>query len=474
MNYPKHNKILLLLAAAFVLAGCAAIPDDAQTVARRDLAGTELAQGIKLAREGWPEAQWWTAWHDAQLDALMARALKEAPTLASAQARVRQAESSMALTDADGGLNATLDASVDRQYLSATGLFPPPIGGEWYTDTKVGLNASYEFDWWGKHRSQVAASLGEMNARRAEEKQAELTLSVAVAQSYFTLQSDRARLASLKERRALQAKLVAGRARRVAQGLEPMANRAREEGQLAAFDAQIATLEATLGRQHEAIRALVGGGELAELQTVQPPHANPALPASLGNELLARRPDLQAARWRVESTISSEAAQQAAFYPTVSIAGFAGFDTITTEKLFDFASRQINLIPAISLPIFDAGRLQARLGGKRADRDAMIAEYNQAVTNAVRDIAQDGIALQGLAREESAQQRQLAAQRQVLASGEAQFKQGLVDRTAVWSATLPVLAQNDALIQLNQRQLDTELQLIKALGGGYRAGTTQE
>ncbi|HSC81242.1 MAG TPA: efflux transporter outer membrane subunit [Chitinolyticbacter sp.] len=474
MNYPKHNKILLLLAVAIALAGCAAIPDDAQSVARRDLAGIELAQGIKLAREGWPQALWWQAYGDAQLDALMARALKDGPTLASAQARVRQAEAGMAQTDANGGLHATLDASINRQYLSGTGLFPPPLGGAWYTEPKVGLNASYEFDWWGKHHSQVAASLGEVHARRAEEKQAELTLTVAVAQSYFTLQSDRARLASLKERRALQHKLVEGRARRVAQGLEPVANRAREEGQRAAFDAQIATLEAAIGRQHEAIRALIGGGELAELQTVQPPHANPSLPATLGNELLARRPDLQAARWRVESTISAEAAQQAAFYPTISIAGFAGFDTITTEKLFDLASRQFNLIPAISLPIFDAGRLQAQLGGKRAERDAVIAEYNQAVVNAVRDITQDGIALQGLAREEGAQRRQLAAQRQVLASSEAQLKQGLVDRTALWNATLPVLAQNDALIQLNQRQLDAELALIKALGGGYRAPGSQE
>ncbi|XZG68879.1 efflux transporter outer membrane subunit [Chitinibacteraceae bacterium HSL-7] len=454
---------------ALVLPGCALIPDDHPTATQRDLSAVTLDQSIRLAREGWPDALWWHHYHDAQLDALMSSALASAPSLAVAQSRVRQAEAAQGIAEHAGDLSASLDAQTDRQYLSATGLFPPPIGGNWYTDTKVGLNARYEFDWWGKNRNRIAAALGTVNAQRAEEKQAELTLTTAVAASYFALQTDRAVLDGLKMRREVLQSLHDGRARRVAQGLDRADIVDRVAADLAALDAQLANQNAAIGRQAETLKALIGSDLPLNLAQTLPPQAKPTLPASLGNELLARRPDLQAARWRVQSTLSAEAAQQAAFYPTLSIAGFAGFDTITTEKLFDLASRQLNLIPAISLPIFDQQHLDAALGAKRADRDAMVAEYNQTVANAVRDIAQDAITLQGLAHERAAQQRQLTALEDVQSSARAHLAQGLADKTALWSATLPVMAQRDALQRLNQRELEAQLQLIKALGGGYRA-----
>ncbi|WP_375591899.1 efflux transporter outer membrane subunit [Chitiniphilus eburneus] len=456
---------------ALLLAGCAAIPPDDATVAERDLAGAGLAKSIRLAREGWPDAQWWTRYGDPQLDALIQRALKDSPDLATAQARIRQAQSTQAITEANGGANVTLDGTVDRQYISGTGLFPPPLGGAWYTEGKVGINASYDFDWWGKHRSQIAASLGEVNARRAEEKQAELTIATTVAQSYFALQADWARVATLQQARDAQARLTEGRAKRVARGLDPANARVRAEGDLAAIDAQIAAGQTAADREREALRALVAAdaAALADLQPRPLPAVDPALPDQLGNELLARRPDLQAARWRVQSTLSAIDAQRAAFYPTISIGGFAGFDTITMADLFDRASRQFNLIPAISLPIFDSGRLSAQLGAKRADRDALIAEYNQAVVRAVREVAQEGVTLAGLSRQQVATQRQLQASRQVLDNSQAQLKQGLIDRTAVLSAALPVFTQQDSLIQLHHSQLNSELALIKALGGGYRA-----
>ncbi|WP_284209320.1 TolC family protein, partial [Chitiniphilus shinanonensis] len=225
---------------ALLLGGCAAIPPDSPTVAERDLAGAQLSKSIRLAREGWPDAQWWTRYDDPQLTALIERALKDAPDLAAAQARIRQAQASQAITEANGGINITLDGTVDRQYISGTGLFPPPLGGAWYTEGKVGLNASYDFDWWGKHSAQIAATLGEVNARRAEEKQAELTIATSVAQSYFALQTDWARIATLKQARDAQARLAEGRAKRVARGLDPANARVRAEGDLAAIDAQLA------------------------------------------------------------------------------------------------------------------------------------------------------------------------------------------------------------------------------------------
>jgi multidrug efflux system outer membrane protein len=158
----------LAMAAVVVLSGCAPIPVDKDVMAEQNLAQVQLAGDIKLASEGWPEAQWWTRYHDAQLDDLEKQALAHSPTLEMAAARIGAARQALAFSSADRDINVRLDAGVNWQRYSANGLFPAPIGGAYYTEETIRLQASYDFDWWGRHRAQVAAAVGEINARRAD------------------------------------------------------------------------------------------------------------------------------------------------------------------------------------------------------------------------------------------------------------------------------------------------------------------
>jgi multidrug efflux system outer membrane protein len=191
--------------------------------------------------------------------------------------------------------------------------------------------------------------------------------------------------------------------------------------------------------------------------------------AALSYELLARRPDLQAMRWCVEASLDRIDAAKAAFYPSFDIKAFLGFNALHLADLFTHASEQINLIPGLYLQIFDGGKLNANLSGAREGSNLLIEQYNQAVLNAVRDIAQTGSRLQVLDAEAELQKQRIESVAFARDSVEASFQRGLANRLSALDARQPVITEQVALLVLNAQMLDAEIALTKALGGGYRA-----
>jgi multidrug efflux system outer membrane protein len=461
---------LFLACIAIGISGCAPIPPDHDALPQQDLARVQLASDIKLAREGWPDTQWWQRFGDPQLDRLIDSALHDGPSLQVAATRVESARAALALDRADSGSSVNFKAASNRQRYSANGLFPPPIGGSYYTESTLQLVATYDFDWWGKRRASIAASLGELNASRAEYAQAEQTLAAAIAQSYFSLQGGWARLANLQQMRDTQNALLADQSKRVAHGLASSDEERNADEALSALNKEYAALDAQNAREREALRALLGADNtaLTELAPHALPQASAALPSSLGIELLARRPDLQAARRRVEASLSRIEVARAAFYPDINLTGFFGSDALSFDKLLQASSRTLFIGPALNLPLFNSGTLQAGLGVARSQRNEMIADYNQSVFNAVRDVAQAGVSLQGLQREVQAQSAATQSVEASLRGMQLRFKQGLADNSGMLGARMAVFQQHDMDLQLQTQTLLTDVALTKALGGGYR------
>jgi multidrug efflux system outer membrane protein len=466
----KVPHVLCLSGLLLAVSGCALIPSDENLLPSKDIASAQLAADIHLTKEGWPAAQWWLEYGDAQLNRLMAEALHDSPSLQVTAARIGAAHEALKRDIADVGVDVRLNGDINRQRYSGTGFFPPPIGGSYYTETTLDLSFSHDFDWWGRRHAMIAASLGEVNARRAEHAQAEQILGTAVAQSYFRFQTYWARLDALQQRCEKQEAVVADKKKRVAHGVASIDEQQAAEAELRRLNADHAALEAARGREREALRALIGADNQALMDmTKQPlPEIPHALPASLGMELLARRPDLQAARWRVEASLNRVEAAQAAFYPEINLTAIIGLDTVSMGRLLRSDSRTYYLGPTLSLPIFDSGRLKAQLGMARNDRNEMIADYNQSIFDAVRDVAQEGLNLRGL---ETQMREQLAAEKAtnaLLHSAQAKFSQGLLDRGNLLNAELASLQERDVSLQVQGEQLQSEIALIKALGGGYR------
>lgn len=465
----------LPLLVALGLAGCAHIPPDQHKLAPRDARAVQLAPGIALGRSAWPERHWWTQFGDPQLDALIGQALASAPSLDIAATRIDAARAVLAMDGADSGPTAGLVARQDRQRYSGNGLFPEPIGGNYFSDSVVQLRAGYDLDWWGKHKAQIRAALGEVNAREADYAQAEQSLAAVIATTYFRIQGQWAHADLLKQRIAVQDAVLRDSGKRVNAGLATIAEQRSAEATAATLRRQAELLGLHAASEREALRALLGAdaGALAALHPVALPKADPALPAALGLELLARRPDLQAARWRVEAALGKVDAERAAFYPQVNLSGAIGLDTLSISTLLQTASRTLLGAVDVAVPLFDAKRLDARLGAARAERDEMIADYNQTVFNAVRDVAQQGVTLAGIERETRQQADVLKATRALLAGAQARMAQGLAAQQAVLAAQDELLKQQDGELDLHHQSLLAQVALAKALGGGYRAGPQQ-
>jgi NodT family efflux transporter outer membrane factor (OMF) lipoprotein len=191
----------------------------------------------------------------------------------------------------------------------------------------------------------------------------------------------------------------------------------------------------------------------------------PALPA----DLLGRRPDIAAARWRVEAAGEDVKSTKAQFYPNINIAAFAGLSSIGLGQLLDLGSLQWGLGPAIRLPVFDAGRLRANLRGKTADLDVAIESYNGAVLEAIHEAGDAVATLKSVARQQSEQKQAQAAAEGAYAIALQRYQAGLGTYLNVLAAETAVLAQRRLGVDLAARALDARVALYRALGGGWQA-----
>jgi multidrug efflux system outer membrane protein len=312
-----------------------------------------------------------------------------------------------------------------------------------------------------------------VNAQQAEYAAAERALAAAIAQHYFTLQGGWARRSNLQQLISAQQALLDDAAQRIARSLASSDEQRQADGELALLRKQLAQLDGDNAHEREALRALLDSSTLVERLQPRPLPAGPhALPSRLGMELLARRPDLQAAHWRVEASLSRIDAAKAAFYPDINISGALGLNTISIDRLLQSPSRTFQAGPSLTLPLFDSKRLAAQLEGTRAERNAIVADYNQAVVDAVRDVAQDATLLQAMEGQIGEQAFATASAQALLQSAQGKMVQGLANQHAVLAAQLTLLRQQEAMLYLQQAQLVAEVALIHTLGGGYRADNT--
>ncbi|EAA7245793.1 multidrug resistance transporter [Salmonella enterica] len=478
------SRVLLcsILGGATLLSGCALVRKD--TAAHQQLKPEQikLADDIHLASSGWPQAQWWKQFNDPQLDALIQRTLSGSHTLAEAKLREEKAQSQADLLEGASRLQVAALGMVNRQRASANGFLGPyaldaprlGMDGPYYTEGTVGLLARFDFDLWGVHRSAVDAAIGAKNATLAETAAVELALSAGVAQLYYSIQADYQMLDLLQQTRDVIDYAVKAHQSKVAHGLEAKVPYHGARAQVLAVDKQIAAVKGQIKETRESLRALVGAGadSLAEIKPVSLPQVQTGLPSSLSYELLARRPDLQAMRWYVQASLSQVESARAMFYPSFDIKAFFGLDSIHIDQLFKGSSRQFNVIPGLSLPLFDGGRLNANLESTRASSNMIIERYNQSVLNAVRDVAIDGTRLQTLNDERELQAQRVEASRFTLNAAQAAYQRGLGSRLQATEANLPVLAEEMSLLMLDTQRVMQNIQLIKSLGGGYRAAKT--
>ncbi|AGO56666.1 multidrug resistance outer membrane protein mdtp [Serratia plymuthica 4Rx13] len=464
------------LFAVLLLAGCASTDNIAPQSTLMDSQSLQLSQPKVSSLNVSP--QWWRALNDPQLDALMTRTLQSSPTLRQAAARVREAQSVMGQANAANGPNLDLNASTNRQKVPQNvnmGLGYPhkPI---YESSNSLGLNLAYEFDWWGKYRNQVNAAKAQVDAARAEQEQAALTLTSSVASSYYLLQSNFAQEKLLQQEVDNNQSLTELRQRQYKAGITGIDIPQQTQAQADSAKQQILQLQSQIEQLKHQLAALAGQGP-STMQNLHPV----ALPANtlmapkgeLTADLLGKRPDIAAQRQLVESYNQRVSAARKEFYPSLTISAFAGLTTTntpgTSPNLFEAASQAWNVMPAISLPIFHAGALRSKLGEESALYDEAVESYNQTILNAVQETA-DAITVQ----QSTAQQQLQAASasqsmQQVYRVANARYQAGIIGRDELLTSQTQLLQQQQAELTASSNLLQAKIGLIRALGGGYQA-----
>ena len=468
-NGSRARRMTWVTTLVLLVAGCASAPSRLDQPVLRDhvpLAGLQLP-----TRDGWPQSQWWRVYHDDQLDALMARAMAQAPDLALAQARVRSAEQSARMAAAQAGLSITGQAQVARQRITDHGLIPSQfLGFSWYNQADLGAQLQYDFDWWGKKRASIDAALDQAHAAMAQRSAAALSIQYAVASTYFAWQTDTARVQLAQQSVAALQQLAHIAQLRVAQGIDLPDTASTARAQVAAAREMLVALEGSARIRHAALASLLGVAprDLPPLQSQPLPAVAAGLPANAGLDLLARRPDIAANLWQVQAALRQTDVARAQFYPDISISAMAGLSSIELDQLLTSGSRVFALAPALHLPIFSGGRLQANYGIARAQLDSAVAQYNATVASAAREVATQALGAQQTAARAREHDLQLQASEQLLANAQARQRQGVRDAREALGAQVQLVQQRDTAMQLRAQAVATDLNLIKALGGGYQ------
>ena len=419
------------------------------------------------------EAQWWLGFGDAQLNALIDQALTSSPSLRVAQARLARAMagSDIAAAADQPQLGAGLDAT--RQRFSANSIYPPPLGGHNYELGTLQLAGSWELDLFGRNRAALDAALGQVRAAQADAQAARMLLASNVARSYFSLVRIKAQIEVAQRTLDQRQQALSLVQDRVKAGLDTQLEQQQSQSALPDARFQIEALQEQKALALNALAALTSQANTA-MALVLPAQAaikTIALSTNIPIDLLGRRADISASRWRIEAATQDVGAARAQFYPNINLTAFAGFSSIGLDRLLASGSDQWGVGPAIRLPLFDGGRLRANLRGKTADLDAAVESYNALVLDAVRDVTDQLTSARSIARQQTEQSAAQASAEQAYSIAVQRYKAGLGNYLNVLSAETAVLTQRRQAVDLTARALDTQVQLIRALGGGFVANT---
>jgi NodT family efflux transporter outer membrane factor (OMF) lipoprotein len=463
--------LVSLVCLAALLCACATPPRH-EPAQRAAVAASAL--GLEGAAVAPAVSDWWTSFNDTQLDGLIQKTLSDNPGLAQAGARLRAAQAQAAIARA--GQLPALKLSGGETRLKIPSGFPPALDAGhsvWAGD--LGASLSWDLDLWGKHADAFAQADALKRAAGLDIDNARLMLSGAVVQAYIDLYRAYA-LADIAERAQSQrTNILEITRKRVAAGLDTRVELREAEGALP--QARVALEQAQSAQalaKHEL--ALLAGRGAQTYPTIERPQMNLdaglSLPSTLPINLLARRPDVIAARARIDAADAQKRAAKAAFYPAVSLSAFAGFASFSLSDLIGASSFGYGAGPALSLPLFDAGRLRAQYQGTEAELDQAVASYDDTVVRAVREAADQLSLIDAVGQELEQQQQSLTAAEEAYRLAEERYRAGLAGYLTVLNVETEVLNERRERVDLSASLALARVRLLLALGGSFQNPNT--
>ncbi|MDE8652566.1 efflux transporter outer membrane subunit [Novosphingobium album (ex Liu et al. 2023)] len=454
---------------SLALVGCTVGPDYAPPKA------TISDTWLEPAAPGSLDPRWWASFGDAQLVALVERALASSPDLREAEARLAEARAGRDAARGGALPQAEAKGSATHTVLSENGQLPIgnlPGFARSFPLYDLGFDANWEIDFWGRNRRQVEVADARVDAAQWGQRDVMVMLLAELARNYVELRRAQADLAAADERLAALTELARLTRLRFAAGEADRIAAEDAEGQRAAASAAKARIEAEAASAAYAIAVLVGEAPEALVPGLRQPAPIPAPPETIANgvrsELLERRPDVRRAERELAAATADIGVATADLFPRFSLIGSVGQQARSVSDLASGDSTRLAIGPGFSWPVFSGGRIRAQIRGADARAQGAAARYDKAVVTALSDSesAANRFAQASLAARDAADAAARADRAYALA--EMRTTRGEADRLTLMNARITRVQARQQLADANGARATAAIALFKALGGGWQ------
>ncbi|WP_455845775.1 efflux transporter outer membrane subunit [Pantoea agglomerans] len=478
MTQHLHCKFLALAVATALLASCANPHGLHPKNTLLDANALQANQSLKDAHfsaANWPKSEWWQSFNDAQLNRLINDAMASSPDLQVVNAQADKANAQVIAADAERYPDVDLNAGMTRSRVAKVD--DPLLEGKSYSTLRTAnVGLSYTFDLWGGKKDAAEAALGQARASELDRQASQLTLAANVTRAWnnLNLAWNNAELAQQNAERA--AGIAKIQQQYVSAGLTSDYQYKQALSQQKSAQADLTQAKQQITDAGIQLSTLIGKGpdywhQLKPAQMNVPVAA--MLPNAIPAELLGRRPDVVAARWRVEAASKQIAASKTEFYPNINLVAEAGTKSLLGDAFLGAPSRFFNVGPSLSLPIFDAGKRRADLAESDADYDLAVAQYNKLLIGSLGNISDTITQLQSiqgqLAQQESANQLIHSAWDDL----HREYAAGLRPYLDVLTIQNQLIESDQKLVALKAQQINLAVVLIEDLGGGFQSGSSK-
>ncbi len=473
---------LLLVLLIVALEGCTVGPKYVKPSVPTSPAYKEDTPASYKESEQWQPANpgdqatrgnWWEIFSDPELNKLEVQIADSNQDLKVAEARFREARAAIRFNRA--AQFPTISTSPSASYVKNSDFspsFPSKIQEASTGNFVLPFDLSYELDLWGRVRRSVAAAREEAQATAADYETAKLSLEAELALDYFELRSADAQKQLLDDTVKAYTDNLHLTLNRFKGGVAPRSDVAQAQTQLDTTSVQDTDVTVQRAQFEHAIAILIGRPPADfSLAAVPLNYQPPSIPIGLPSDLLQRRPDIAAAERRVAEANQQIGIARAAYFPTVTLGGTAGFAGTQGSNWFTWPSGFWAVGPALAETLFDAGRRRATSESARANYDATVATYRQTSLTAFQEVEDNVAALRILENEGQQQKQATASSAESLQLFTNRYKGGVDTYLQVITAQTIELANERNDIDIQRRRLDASVLLIKALGGGWNASS---
>ncbi len=461
-----RRSLLSLAVASILLGGCSLIPDYQRPASPVDSLWPSEAGGAQTATAA-ADLDWRVFFKDPALQGLIDTALANNRDLRVAALNVEAYAAQRQIQRSALFPSVTADGGATRQRLpgSLSGSGEPSISSQ-YSAT---VGASWELDLFGRLRSLDEQALQQYFATEEARRATQIALVASVANAWLTLQADQELLQLTQDTLKTYQQSFALTQRSYDVGVADALALAQARSAVESAQVSLAQYSRQVAQDRNALVVLLGSGKAGGLPAGRPLDDDLLLevPAGLPSDLLQRRPDLRQAEHQLQAANANIGAARAAFFPSVSLTANAGSLSPDLAGLFDAGSGSWLFQPSISLPIFNAGKLRASLDYAELQKDIQVASYEKAIQTAFQEVA-DGLAAR------ATYQQQLDAQRALVKTNEEyyrlaerRYRTGVDSYLTLHDAQRQLFSVRQQLIGDRLAQLTSEVELYKALGGGW-------